>query len=103
MSEVSDLLEALARERSSTAFWQQQFNHERAEVTRLAKQVRELSEPVQLLLACPECGVQHVDEDEWAARYHHTHRCVACGNEWSPALRATVGVRVLATREVVAV
>lgn len=40
-------------------------------------------------LKCPKCGKRHVDQGIWAARPHHTHRCVpddaglkACGHEW---------------------
>lgn len=96
---VTGLEAALAKQHESTAFYKQQFNHERTEVRRLAKLVEELSAPVPLILACPECDVQHVDEGEWATRRHGIHRCSACGHEWSPAARATVGVRMLQTTE----
>lgn len=92
---VTGYEEALAGQRQSTVFWETQFNHERAEVTRLAAQVRELSAPIPLILRCPECDVQHVDEGAWATRSHHKHLCGACGHEWTPAVRSTGGVRVL--------
>lgn len=48
--------------------------------------------PMALILFCPRCAVQHVDEGEWATRPHQTHLCVECGYEWRPALINTVGV-----------
>lgn len=56
------------------------------------------NEPVLLALSCPNCGLRHIDEGEWATRPHRTHRCVdgpfgkGCGNEWRPAHMYTVGV-----------
>lgn len=49
----------------------------------------------QLILHCPKCGAQHVDEGEWATRPHKTHLCAACGHEWRPKGTPTVGVRAL--------
>ncbi len=97
VKEVAAVVRALTKQRESTAFWEQQFNHEREEVKRLAAQVKELQAPIPMLLACPDCAVQHVDEGEWATRPHHIHLCEACGHMWGPAVRATVGVRSLST------
>jgi rubredoxin len=52
-------------------------------------------EPVPMVLRCPRCSTQHVDEDEWQTRPHRTHRCGTCGFEWRPANVATVGVMSL--------
>lgn len=55
--------------------------------------------PVPIVLTCPLCKQQHVDEGEWMTRAHRTHRCVygpfgkGCGHEWQPSNVATVGVR----------
>ena len=51
--------------------------------------------PVPMLLWCPECGVRHVDEGEFAKRVHHTHACQTCGHCWRPAVVPTVGVQFL--------
>lgn len=51
--------------------------------------------PVPMLLACPTCHAQHIDEGGWATRPHRTHLCSACGATWRPALVHTVGVREL--------
>lgn len=49
-------------------------------------------QPVPVQLNCPECGVAHVDEGEWATRLHKTHQCQACKHEWRPYEYPTVGV-----------
>jgi hypothetical protein len=54
--------------------------------------------PVSMELWCPKCGLQHVDEGEFAIRPHKTHLCVdygkrkGCGNLWRPYEYPTVGV-----------
>lgn len=53
------------------------------------------SEPVPVLLWCPECGERHVDVGEHATKPHHTHACQHCGHVWRPAKVSTVGVRFL--------
>lgn len=59
--------------------------------------------PVPMVLACPQCGVQHIDEGEWAAtRHHKTHQCQACKHEWRPFPYATVGVAAGAPSDVTA-
>lgn len=47
-----------------------------------------------IVICCPECGRQHVDEGEWVTRLHRTHLCSdpACGTKFRPALVHTVGV-----------
>lgn len=53
-----------------------------------------LLQPVPLLLFCPECQMQHVDEGEWAtARRHRKHLCQGCGHVWKPYPFDTVGVK----------
>lgn len=50
--------------------------------------------PVPYVLYCPECGMKHIDEDEWATRPHKTHQCLnkMCKHEWRPYPFPTVGV-----------
>lgn len=43
-----------------------------------------LNEPVKLVLYCPVCQKQHLDEGEWAVRPHKTHLCLGCGHQWDP-------------------
>lgn len=73
--------------------------------------------PMPVVIHCPNCGVQHVDQGTWATTLHRKHRCVdweevvekrndndvvtfsakkihrGCGFEWTPSLIHTVGVR----------
>lgn len=48
--------------------------------------------PLSVILFCPRCRHQHVDEGEWATRPHTTHLCGHCENKWDPAPVPTVGV-----------
>lgn len=55
------------------------------------------SEPlvIPLLLWCPECGKRHIDQGEFATKFHHTHSCQHCGMTWRPAIEFTTGVQFL--------
>lgn len=53
----------------------------------------EFSAPVPMIVVCPKCGKQHVDQDEWATtRLHRKHLCHFCGLIWLVAPIHTVGV-----------
>jgi hypothetical protein len=58
--------------------------------------------PVPMLLNCPKCGEQHIDEPDeangWSNPPHRSHRCGGCGCIWRPADVATVGVAEINTR-----
>ena len=51
--------------------------------------------PIPMVLHCPQCGKQHVDEGEWETRQHRSHLCAECGTIWRPCAFNTVGVRRL--------
>lgn len=53
------------------------------------------TDPIPLLLWCPECGGRHIDAGEFATKPHHTHACQYCGHCWRPAIVNTVGVQFL--------
>lgn len=79
-------------------------------------------DPIDMVLHCPECGVQHIDkpmtEAEYAARLHESswwecggdkpgrwtnpphrsHLCHGCGHIWRPADVPTNGVRAVKTK-----
>jgi len=66
-----------------------------------ASQVAE-SKGLPMLLYCPECGLQHIDEPdertpEWDNPPHRSHLCHGCGCIWRPADIPTEGVLNLAT------
>lgn len=44
-----------------------------------------------LVLLCPGCGRQHIDEGERATTPHVEHEC-DCGHRWRPRKHATVGI-----------
>ncbi|MBB0026785.1 hypothetical protein [Ralstonia pickettii] len=76
------------------------------------------AKPVDMLLLCPACGMQHIDAVEtgttlsrsgldtltetevvtWSNPPHRTHMCHGCGHQWRPADVATNGVAELKTK-----
>ncbi len=74
------------------------------------------STPIDMVLHCPECGVQHIDAPErqdpnerdfgmttvesnvWKNPPHRSHLCSACGFVWRPADVPTNGVKAIKTK-----
>lgn len=71
------------------------------------------AEPIDMVLHCPACGMQHVDapdedghahahsdgrESRWTNPPHRSHLCHACGLVWRPADVPTNGVAAVKTR-----
>jgi hypothetical protein len=72
--------------------------------------------PIPMVLHCPKCGLQHIDEPEpsktanhytdylagispgWDNPPHRSHLCAGCGHIWRPADVATTGVTAIQTR-----
>jgi hypothetical protein len=61
-----------------------------------------LEKPIDLLLFCPMCGEQHIDEPQpeknWTNPPHRSHECQFCAHVWRPADVATNGVLKTATK-----
>jgi len=59
-------------------------------------------QPIDLLLFCPACGLQHIDqpqpEKNWDNPPHRSHECQGCGHVWRPADVATNGVAAIQTK-----
>lgn len=57
-------------------------------------------QPLDMVLHCPKCGTQHVDErtSGWVNPPHRSHLCHACQTIWRPADVPTNGVREVKTR-----
>lgn len=71
-------------------------------------------QPIDMVLHCPKCGMQHIDapEDEidmqcntnrvpglqWDNRPHRSHLCHGCGHIWRPADVPTNGVQTVKTK-----
>lgn len=55
--------------------------------------------PIPMLLWCPKCNAQHIDEpsEGWDNPPHRSHLCHACGCIWRPADVATTGVKDIKT------
>ena len=67
--------------------------------------------PIDMVLHCPACGVQHIDAPEetdpstwtaeqyghWTNPPHRSHLCADCGHVWRPADVPTNGVRAATT------
>ena len=58
--------------------------------------------PIDMILFCPSCGLQHVDapdpkgtREAWTNPPHRSHLCQGCGHLWKPADVATNGVAEL--------
>jgi hypothetical protein len=63
--------------------------------------------PIDMVLHCPKCHAQHVDEpvmkhymggEDWANPPHRSHLCHDCGHIWRPADVPTNGVAQIKTR-----
>lgn len=57
---------------------------------------------VNMLLYCPECYAQHIDEPQpeigWSNPPHKSHECQSCGYVWRPADIPTNGVAEIQTK-----
>lgn len=78
-------------------------------------QPAEVAEPIDMVLHCPACGMQHVDaaerqdpypsstgEDDhapWHNPPHRSHLCHGCGHIWRPADVPTNGVQAAGTQK----
>lgn len=72
------------------------------------------TKPVNMVLYCPACGLQHIDapEDSWQSAVqpdfpppwsnppHRSHLCAGCGHIWRPADVPTNGVAAITSRGV---
>lgn len=71
--------------------------HEDAEAA--IEVVRATPAPINMILHCPKCHVQHIDAPEtcWTNPPHRSHLCHACGCIWRPADIPTNGVERITT------
>jgi len=61
-----------------------------------------VAEPVDMVLHCPACGLQHIDAPDertadWKNEPHRSHLCHGCGHIWRPADVPTNGVQAVKT------
>lgn len=72
--------------------------------------IEELEKPIDMILHCPACLEQHIDEPQthqpegvdvalvWTNPPHRSHKCQHCGFIWRPADVATNGVAEIKTK-----
>jgi hypothetical protein len=63
----------------------------------------EVVAPIDMMLFCPKCGLQHIDAPDertpdWTNPPHRSHLCHGCGCIWRPADVPTNGVAAIQTR-----
>lgn len=84
-----------------------------AECTDCAEYTEPAPKPIDMVLHCPKCGLQHIDAPEvppiicdgsfarvtppWSNPPHRSHLCAACGVVWRPADVPTNGVAAVKT------
>ena len=68
------------------------------------------AEPIDMVLYCPNCGMQHIDgpevtldkciysDPDWDNPPHRSHKCDGCGHIWRPADVPTNGVAEVKTK-----
>lgn len=79
------------------------------ECTGYVNTIHALSKPVDMVLYCPKCGTQHIDEADnafidkgdgikaWGNPPHKTHLCACCSHKWRPSDTPTNGVQCTAS------
>ena len=57
-------------------------------------------EPIPMILHCPKCHMQHIDEvsETWNNPPHRSHECQGCKTIWRPADVPTNGVLTITTK-----
>lgn len=97
-------IELWAREQrmSFTYYYRDLFDH-------VFKVIDRLRAPIDMMLRCPACGLQHVDRrdpplsaewddaEAWTNPPHRSHLCRGCGHVWRPADVPTNGVASIKT------
>lgn len=94
--DTASVLTWRAREGKSTETVQEMS----AALSRLFETLVEKCEvPINMVLHCPNCHVQHVDAPDeglgWKNPPHRTHQCGQCGALWRPSHACTNGVQEL--------
>lgn len=72
-------------------------------IAAMAKAERPQPEPIDMILHCEKCGLQHIDAPDdrtpdWKNGPHRSHLCHGCGHIWRPADVPTNGVAEIKTK-----
>jgi hypothetical protein len=71
-------------------------------IDKVTQLVLDATMPIDMILPCPNCGMNHVDapepESDWTNPPHKSHLCHGCGFVWRPCDRTTNGVAQILTK-----
>jgi hypothetical protein len=76
--EVVWLINAAKRWRNTISD-QEMKNDVTAHIQRIEAELEKPTPPLELLIICPRCHLQHVDEGRLATKPHRDHACQGCG------------------------
>lgn len=117
--EAADMLEELAQladsEGSRAVKYLRRARDAEARIAALEAPPTEPATPIDMVLHCPNCGMQHIDapwtpkspltndqingvEPVWGNPPHRSHLCHGCGHIWRPADVPTNGVAGVKTK-----
>lgn len=88
---------AVEREHSAHSIASMTLNAEF--VIQLCKVALVALKPIDMVLHCPACGMQHLDTPNatWLNPPHRSHQCAYCAHTWRPADVPTCGVVAVKT------
>lgn len=64
-----------------------------AHIKRIEAELEQPVEPLELLIHCPRCLRQHVDEGRFAQQPHSKHACQFCGLGFVASKEPSIGVQ----------
>lgn len=111
-AEAAPKQDVVARKEPSVVFDEAQFELDRAAMVASWKSAQpQQPAPIDMVLHCPKCGMQHIDGREpwvdnavgqdknlWTNPPHRSHLCHGCGHIWRPADVPTNGVAAVKTK-----
>ena len=103
--EVQKPLMVVVYKEGSEFWFKDTINHEEYEADHAGRlwagPLMPEEKPIDMLLWCPLCKFQHVDEPQpeknWHNPPHRSHECQSCGYVWRPADVPTNGVAKIQT------
>lgn len=83
--------------------WIEDANYFNAAYDAIQRAELQGQKPIDMVLHCPACGLQHVDAPDertpgWVNEPHRSHLCHDCGHIWRPADVPTNGVAAVKTK-----
>jgi len=83
--------------------WIEDANYFNAAYDAIQRAELQGQKPIDMVLHCPACGMQHVDAPDertpgWVNEPHRSHLCHDCGHVWRPSDVPTNGVAAVKTK-----